>query len=83
MGEETELLREIRDLLLLLTEPGIAKRDESRKSALFELVGRSKAKTKAVAAMDGSRSRSSDLQGVRNGSRRSEPPYKDFYANEI
>ena len=57
MSEETELLREIRDLLLLLAEPAVAKRDESHRAALRELVGRSKAKAKAVAAMDGSRSR--------------------------
>lgn len=57
MSEETELLREIRDLLLLLAEPAIAKRDESQRAALRELVGRSKPKAKAVAAMDGSRSR--------------------------
>jgi hypothetical protein len=57
MSEETELLREIRDLLLLLAEPAIAKRDESHRAALRELVGRSRAKANAVAAMDGSRSR--------------------------
>ena len=57
MSEDTALLREIRDLLLLLAEPAMAKRDESRRAALRELVGRSKAKAKAVAAMDGSRTR--------------------------
>src|SRR5579863_9364189 len=57
ISEETELLREIRDLLLLLAEPAIAKRDESQRAAVRELVGRSKAKAKAVAAMDGSRNR--------------------------
>jgi hypothetical protein len=57
MSEDTELLREIRDLLLLLAEPAIAKRDESQRAELRQLVGRSKAKAKAVAAMDGSRSR--------------------------
>jgi hypothetical protein len=57
MSEDTELLREIRDLLLLLAEPAIAKRDESQRASLRELIGRSRAKAKAVAAMDGSRSR--------------------------
>jgi hypothetical protein len=57
MSEENDLLREIRDLLLLLAEPAIAKRDESQRVALRELVGRSKAKAKAVTAMDGSRNR--------------------------
>lgn len=57
MSEDTELLREIRDLLLLLAEPAIAKRDESQRAVLRELVGRSKAKAKAVAAMDGRRGR--------------------------
>ena len=57
MSEETELLSEIRDLLLLLAEPAIAKRDESHGAALREIVGRSKAKAKAVAAMEGSKSR--------------------------
>lgn len=57
MSEETELLREIRNLLLLLAEPAIAKRDESQRATLRELVGRSKAKEKAVTAMDGSKSR--------------------------
>jgi hypothetical protein len=57
MSEEIELLREIRDLLLLLAEPAVAKRDESHRAMLHELVGRSKAKARAVAAMNGSRSR--------------------------
>lgn len=57
MSEDTELLREIRDLLLLLAEPAVAKRDESHRAALREIIGRGRAKAKAVTAMDGSRSR--------------------------
>lgn len=58
MGEDTELLREIRDLLLVMAEPELAKRDEKRRADLRTIVGKSKAKTKAVLLMDGSRSQS-------------------------
>jgi DNA-binding MarR family transcriptional regulator len=58
MGEDTELLREIRDLLLVMAEPELAKRDEKRRANLKAIVGKSKAKTKAVLLMDGSRSQS-------------------------
>ena len=57
MTEQTELLREIRDLLLLIAEPALAKRDESLRAALLELAGRSKGKRNAILLMDGSRSR--------------------------
>jgi CRP-like cAMP-binding protein len=57
MTEQTELLREIRDLLLLIAEPALAKRDESLRAALLELAGRSKGKRSAILLMDGSRSR--------------------------
>lgn len=56
MGEEVDLLREIRDLLLLIAEPAIAKRDGDRRNALRELVGRSKANARAALLMDGTRS---------------------------
>lgn len=55
MTEDTELLREIRDLLLVMAEPALAKRDERLREALLEIVGNSKAKAKAVLLMDGSR----------------------------
>lgn len=55
MSEETDLLREIRDLLRLLAEPAIAKRDERLRGALLQIVGKSKAKAKAVHLMDGTR----------------------------
>jgi hypothetical protein len=58
MGEDTELLREIRDLLAVMAEPDLAKRDEKRREALRSIVGKSKAKAKAVFLMDGSRTQS-------------------------
>jgi DNA-binding transcriptional ArsR family regulator len=57
MDEQTELLREIRDLLLLIAEPAIAKRDETNRAVLRELAGRSKSYAKAVLLMDGTRTR--------------------------
>jgi|ERR1700734_3368838 hypothetical protein len=56
MEEQTELLREIRDLLRLIAEPALAKRDEASRASLLELAGRSKVAAKAVLLMDGSRS---------------------------
>lgn len=55
MNEQTELLREMRDLLVLIAEPHLAKRDETRRSALSTIVGRSKGRAKAVQLMDGTR----------------------------
>jgi DNA-binding MarR family transcriptional regulator len=58
MNEQTELLREIRDLLLLIAEPALAKRDEIRRNALKQIAGsRGKAKAKAILLMDGTRNR--------------------------
>lgn len=57
MNEQTDLLREIRDLLLLIAAPAVAKRDEGLRTALLELTGRSKAKRNAALLMDGSRTR--------------------------
>jgi hypothetical protein len=53
MNEETELLREIRDLLLVMAEPALAKRDEKHREALLKIVGKSKLRAKAVMLMDG------------------------------
>jgi len=55
MGEETELLREMRDLLRVIAEPVLAKRDQKLRASLSAVVGKSKAKAKAVVLMDGSR----------------------------
>jgi hypothetical protein len=56
MNEQTELLREMRDLLRVIAEPELAKRDERMRASLLSLVGKSKVKAKAVVLMDGTRS---------------------------
>jgi hypothetical protein len=53
--EQTQLLREMRDLLRVMAEPALAKRDEKLRAALIEVVGKSKARGDAVLLMDGSR----------------------------
>lgn len=55
MNEQTELLREMRDLLRVIAEPTLAKRDEKLRESLRGIVGKSKYKAKAVFLMDGSR----------------------------
>jgi hypothetical protein len=62
MDDQTELLREIRDLLLLIAEPALAKRDEAHRDSLRELVGRSKSYVKAVLLMDGTRNQKTIVQ---------------------
>ena len=59
MSEDTKLLREMRDLLLVMAEPALAKRDERLRAALGDIVGKSKPRAKAVLLMDGTRSQSS------------------------
>jgi hypothetical protein len=59
LDEQVALLREMRDLLRVIAEPTLAKRDEELRAALTELVGRSRPKAKAVLLMDGSRSQAS------------------------
>lgn len=56
MPEDTELLREIRDLLRLMAEPALAKRDERLRNSLRKIVGKSRQRADAVALMDGTRS---------------------------
>jgi hypothetical protein len=69
MDEQTDLLREIRDLLLLIAEPALAKRDEEHRVALREVVGRGKLQAKAVLLMDGTRKRAAIRQasGIDDG----------------
>jgi DNA-binding MarR family transcriptional regulator len=55
MNEQTELLREMRDLLRVIAEPALAKRDERLRASLLRIVGKSEARSKAVILMDGSR----------------------------
>lgn len=56
MSEDSEILREIRDLLRLIAEPALAKRDERLRASLQQVVGKSKQRAEAVALMDGTRS---------------------------
>lgn len=53
MSEQTKLLTEIRDLLQILAEPALAKRDERLREELGKVVGKSKLKAKSVHLMDG------------------------------
>ena len=55
MDEQTELLREMVELLRLIAEPEIAKRDAPQRAALSEIIGKGKMKATAVALMDGVR----------------------------
>ena len=55
MSDQIQLLREIRDLLQVIAEPALAKRDEKLRESLRSIVGRSKQKAKAIQLMDGSR----------------------------
>jgi DNA-binding MarR family transcriptional regulator len=69
MADNTEILREIRDLLRLMAEPALAKRDERLRTSLQELIGKSKQKAAAVVLMDGTRSQA-DIRkdcGIDNG----------------
>lgn len=58
MSQEIELLTEIRDLLQVMAEPALAKRDAKLRSALRTVIGGSGRKAKAVQLMNGSRSQS-------------------------
>jgi hypothetical protein len=62
MDEQTKLLREIRDLLQLIAEPALAKRDETHRAAILEAAGRSKLNAKAVLLMDGTRTQAAIRQ---------------------
>lgn len=63
MSEDTEILREIRDLLRLMAEPALAKRDERLRDSLRAIVGKGKQKAEAVALMNGARSQA-DIREV-------------------
>jgi len=58
MSKDSELLTEIRDLLLLMAEPALAKRDERLRGSLQQIVGKSRPKAEAVVLMDGTRTQS-------------------------
>jgi len=57
MDEQTELLREIRDLLKVLASPMLAERDKEGRRVLRELVGKSDKRKAFVLAIDGKRPR--------------------------
>lgn len=56
MVEDAKILREIRDLLRVIAEPALAKRDEQLRTSLLQVIGKSKQKAEAVLLMDGERS---------------------------
>ncbi len=56
MSHEVLLLTEIRDLLQVIAEPELAKRDAKMRASLRSVVGDSAKKAKAVQLMDGTRS---------------------------
>lgn len=56
MDEQTQLLREMRDLLRVIAEPQLAARDKKLRGALLDVVRESTRRAKAVLLMDGSRS---------------------------
>jgi len=58
LDEQTELLREMRDLLRVIAEPALAERDKKLRASLLDVVGKGKAKAKAVVLMDASRNQS-------------------------
>lgn len=68
-NEQVELLREVRDLLRVIAEPALAKRDERFRTSLTSIVGKSTQKAKAVQLMDGSRNQSAirDATGMDSG----------------
>jgi len=63
LDEQTQLLREMRDLLRVIAEPALAKRDEGLRASLIDIVGRSKPKAKAVLLMDGERNQAAICKG--------------------
>src|SRR2546429_323598 len=56
MSREIELLTEIRDLLQVMAEPALAKRDEAYREAIRTIAGKSAQRSNAIMLMDGSRS---------------------------
>lgn len=68
--EQTEILREMRDLLRIIAEPALAKRDEKLRASLLEIVGKSRAKANAVLSMDGSKHQAAIIKesGIDQGS---------------
>lgn len=55
MSRDTELLTEIRDLLQVMAEPMLAKRDERFRGGIRKVAGKSEKTRKAIVLMDGTR----------------------------
>jgi hypothetical protein len=64
MSREVELLTEIRDLLLVLAEPALAKRDYKFRDALRKIVGKSEKSRTAVLLMNGTLSQAAIVKQV-------------------
>jgi len=62
MSRELELLEEIRDLLAVIAEPAVEKRDAKQRASLREVVGKSRKRAAAVGLMDGSRTQAAIVQ---------------------
>jgi DNA-binding MarR family transcriptional regulator len=58
MARDVELLTEIRDLLQVIAEPALEKRDSRIRASLRAVVGTGDKKAKATLLMDGTRSQS-------------------------
>jgi hypothetical protein len=56
MSREIELLTQIRDLMHVMAEPQLAKRDAKARASLRQLVGTSSKRADTFALMDGTRS---------------------------
>jgi len=63
MTDDAELLREIRDLVRLMAEPALSKRDERLRTSLQQVIGKSRHKAEAVLLMDGTRSQTAIRKG--------------------
>ncbi len=61
---ELDVLRDIRELLLLMAEPQLAERDRARREDLRRVAGRSEKSVKAVLLMDGTRSQAAIAKEV-------------------
>ena len=64
MSREIELLTEMRDLLQVMAEPALAKRDKKFRDAIRVVAGKSPKRGNAIMLMDGSRSQSAIVKEV-------------------
>jgi hypothetical protein len=58
VDDQTELLREMRDLLKVIAEPALRERDKTLRASLAKIVGKGGVKAKAILLMDGSKTQS-------------------------